>query len=278
MLFRTLFLAAAFCVIVAAARAETPLEAGYRQMYDLQFSDAHRTFEAWRGAHPEDPMGPASDAAAYLFSEFDRLHILQSEFFTHEQHFYTDHKLAPDPEVKRKFDADIDAARRLGARDSQNPNYQFAVILANGLHSDYLALIEKRYAASFQEMKSSRAMAERLLAAHPEMCDAWIAIGIENYMLSVKPLCVRWLLRLAGGETDKAVGIEKLKVTSEKGHYLAPFAKLLLAVAALRDHNTGRARTLLEGLVRDYPHNPLYAQELARLQPGAAGGMGSAFR
>jgi len=25
------------------------------------------------------------------------------------------------------------------------------MILANGLHSDYLALIEKRYAASFQE-------------------------------------------------------------------------------------------------------------------------------
>ena len=33
------------------------------------------------------------------FSEFDRLHILQSEFFTHDQHFITDHKLAPDPDV-----------------------------------------------------------------------------------------------------------------------------------------------------------------------------------
>jgi hypothetical protein len=141
-----------------------------------------------------------------------------------------------------------------------------------------MALIETRYAASFQEMKASRVLAERLLAAHPDMYDAWIAIGVENYMLSVKPLPVRWLLRLAGGETDKAVGIEKLKLTAEKGHYLAPFAKLLLAVAALRDHNTLRARTLLEGLVRDYPHNPLYAEELARLQPvAAAGGMGSAL-
>ena len=201
------------------------------------------------------------------------------EFFTHEQHFFTDHKLAPDPAVKRKFDAALDAARRLAARAPQNPDCQFATILANGLHSDYMALIETRYAASFQEMKASRILAERLLAAHPEMYDAWIAIGVENYMLSVKPLPLRWLLRLAGGETDRAVGIEKLKLAAEKGHYLAPFAKLLLAVAALRDHNTWRARTLLEGLVREYPHNPLYAQELARLQPGAAaaGGMGSAL-
>jgi len=276
---RTLILASCLCVLAAAAGAETPLEMGYRQMYDLQFADAHRTFEDWQNSHTDDPMGPASDAAAYLFGEFDRLHILQSEFFTHGQHFITDHKLAPDPAVKRKFDAALNATRRLAARAPQDPDCQFATILANGLHADYLALIEKRYSASFQEMKASRILAERLLAAHPEMCDAWVAVGVENYMLSVKPLPLRLLLRLAGGETDKALGIEKLKLASEKGHYLAPFAKLLLAVAALRDDDTWGARALLEGLVREYPHNPLYAQELARLQPTvAAGGMGSALR
>lgn len=269
------------CAAAALAHAQSAqLDAGYRQMYNLQFAEAHHSFQEWERLHPADPMGPVSDAAAFLFAEFDRLHILQSEFFIHEQHFITDHKLAPDPAVKRKLDAALDATRRLAARAPQNPDYQFAAILANGLHSDYLALIEKRYTASFQEMKASRIMAERLLATHPGMYDAWIAIGVENYMLSVKSPPLRWLLRLAGGETDKAVGIQKLKLTSEKGHYLAPFAKLLLAVAALRDHDAWRARTLLEGLVREYPHNPLYAEELARLQPAAgagAGGMGSAL-
>jgi hypothetical protein len=276
---RILILACSLCALAAAATAETPLELGYRQMYDLQFADAHRTFQGWQNTHPDDPMGPASDAAAYLFGEFDRLHILQSEFFTHEQHFMTDHKLAPDAAVKLKLDTALDAARGLAARAPQDSNCQFATILANGLRSDYLALIDKRYAASFQEMKASRVLAERLLAAHPDMYDAWIAVGVENYMLSVKPLPLRWLLRLAGGETDRALGIEKLKLASEKGHYLAPFAKLLLAVAALRDHNTEGARALLDGLVREYPHNPLYTEELARLQPAAgAGEMGSALR
>ncbi len=50
-------------------------------MYNLQFADAHRTFLEWEKSHPSDPIGPASNAAAYLFSEFDRLHVLQSEFF-----------------------------------------------------------------------------------------------------------------------------------------------------------------------------------------------------
>jgi len=61
---------------LAALHAEpTLLDAGYLQMYNLQFDQAHRTFAEWRRLHPDDPMGPASDAAAYLFTEFDRLHI-----------------------------------------------------------------------------------------------------------------------------------------------------------------------------------------------------------
>src|SRR5215472_1923070 len=92
--------------LCAAAPSTLPtlLDNGYRQMYDLRFAEAHNTFHEWEREHPADPLGPASDAAAYLFAEFDRLHILQSEFFTHDQHFITDHKLMPDPELKRQFE------------------------------------------------------------------------------------------------------------------------------------------------------------------------------
>ena len=66
--------------------------------------------------------------------------------------------------------------------------------------------------------------------------------------------------------TDRALGLEKLRVTAQKGRYLQPFARLLLAVAALRDHQTQRARELLAGLTREFPDNPLYSRELARLE------------
>jgi hypothetical protein len=264
-----LVFAIGFCALPAAADAPL-LDNGYRHMYDLQFTQAHDSFHEFERTHPADPMGPASDAAAYLFTEFDRLHILQSEFFVQEQHFYTDKKLSPDPELKHRLEQDLAAARRLAGAAPADANAQFALLLARGLESDYLALVEKRYGASFQEMKAGRQLAEQLLSAHPEYYDAWIAVGVENYMLSVKPAPVRWLLRLAGGETDRSLGIEKLRITATKGHYLKPFARLLLAVAALRDGNRKEAHDTLAGLCQEYPHNPLYAQELARLQP--AGG------
>jgi hypothetical protein len=257
----------------AAAHAADPpsLERGYNQMYNMQFDAAHRTFQEWQAAYPQDPMGPVSDAAAYLFAEFDRLHILQAEFFTHDQHFITDNKLSPDPQVKRLFKSALEATRRLAGRSPAEPNAMFASVLASGLESDYTALIEKRYGAAFQKMKAGRVMAERLLAADPTFYDAWVAIGVENYMLSLKPVVLRFLLRIGGGQTDRGVGIEKLKLTAAKGRFLAPFARLLLAVAALRDKQPARARELLTELTKQYPHNPLYRVELARLDAPPGG-------
>lgn len=268
MVHRALLVIPAICLAATQGRAEpTLLEQGYRHLYNLEFAQAHQNFQEWQRLKPNDPLGPVSDAAAYLFAEFDRLHILQTEFFTHDQHFTTDNRLVPDPELRRKFQEALQATRTVAARGPADNNARFALILSNGLESDYLALIEKRYRESLQKMKSGRTMAESLLASDPTYYDAWIAVGVENYMLSVKPAPIRWLLRMGGAETNRALGIEKLKLTAEKGHYLAPFAKLLLAVDALRQHNNQQATDLLQGLAIQYPRNPLYRQELARLEP-----------
>jgi hypothetical protein len=249
----------------ASAEPNNLLEIGYRQMYNLQFDQAHRTFADWERQHPEDPMGPASDAAAYLFTEFDRLHILQSEFFVQEAHFYTDTKLTPDAALKQKFDEALDKSLGLVGATPKDANARFALVMCHGLRSDYMALVEKRYMPSFKEMKTARAAAEQLLMAHPDYYDAWIAVGVENYMLSIKPAPIRWLLKLGGGQADKSLGIEKLKLTAEHGHYLLPFARLLLAVAALRDHDQNQARGILAALAKEFPNNKLYRDELARL-------------
>ena len=107
------------------------------------------TFQEWERLHPEDPMGPVSDAAAYLFSEFDRLHILQSEFFVHDQHFITDHKL--DARSGGETEVRSRAGQRAASSPAATPGDRERAcsppFCASGLHSDYLALIEKRYAA-----------------------------------------------------------------------------------------------------------------------------------
>jgi len=72
--------------------------------------------------------------------------------------------------------------------------------------------------------------------------------------------------RLGGAHVDKENGLDELQVTAEKEQLLKPFAKLLLAVAALRDGDFDKASSLLRALELEFPGNPLYSQELAKLK------------
>lgn len=257
------------------ARAATPdpgsLEAGFHQMYNLDFDGAHHTFSTWEGAHPEDPLGPASNAAAYLFGEFARLHILESELFVDNRKFEKRKRLDPDPDTRRAFEQELQRSEQIAnqalTRSPGDRAALFARIMVGGLRGDYMALVEKRNLAALSTIKNARLLAEKLLSEDPSYYDAYLAVGVENYLLGINSAPVRWLLRLGGAQTDKEEGLAKLRLTAEKGHYLAPYARLLLAVAALRDHDRVRARSLLGGLAQEFPQNPLYQTELDRLQP-----------
>lgn len=253
-----------------ACTASPEIELGYRQMYNLDFITAHKTFSAWQQAHPDDPMGFVSDAAAYLFSEFNRLHILEFDLFTEDNKFKSRVRLTPDSAAKLAFDHDLDRANQVAqialAKSPHDHSAMLAQILASGLRGDYVALIENHNLASLSYMKNSRSIAEKLLAEDPECYDAYLAVGAENYLLSLNSAPLRWFLRLTGAQTDKQQGIAKLKLTAEKGKYLGPYARLLLAVAALRDKDMATARTLLQQLALEFPRNDLYAKELARIR------------
>jgi hypothetical protein len=64
---------------------------------------------------------------------------------------------------------------------------------------------------------------------------------------------VRWLLRMGGLPGDKQAGIADLKLTAEHGLYLAPFARILLSIAYVRDKDRIHALELLIALHNQFP-------------------------
>jgi hypothetical protein len=253
----------------AADNSSPDLNGGFQQMYNLDFEGAHNTFKEWEQLHPEDPMGPVSNAAAYLFSEFNRLKILEFDLFTQDEAFERRPKLAPDPAIRTSFENELAKGDQLAnnkiAATPQDKQALLALVFANGLRSDYAAMVEKKNLAALNYSKASRVIAEKLLAADPSCYDAYLAVGVENYLLGLHAAPIRWLLRMDGAQTDKQEGLEKLKLTATKGQYLAPFARLLLAVAALRDKDRHTAHDLLAGLSHQFPQNDLYRKELMRI-------------
>jgi hypothetical protein len=267
-----LVFASEFCLAADLAVPPASLASGYRMMYDLNFSSAHAVFLSWQQQHPEDPLGPASDAAGLLFSELHRLGVLEAQFYEDDKSFDARKKLSPDTQLKTQFDAALDLAEQrahaLLAKDPQNRDGLLALTLSSGLKADYAALVEKRNMASLGFTKEATSHAQQLLAADPKCYDAYIATGIGKYIIGSMAAPLRWMLRLGGFVGDKNAGMEELKLTAQKGQYLAPFARILLAIAYVRDKDKPKARALLASLRDEFPDNPLFAKEISRLDSG----------
>jgi hypothetical protein len=261
-------LCSAGLVFAGAARADL-LEQGYSAMYNLNFDAAHRAFAAWQKAHPDDPMGPVSDAAAHLFFEFDRMNILRSEFLTDDKQILGGKQVHPDKSTKRAFEMDLEKSQKLSeamlARGQSTEKARLANVIRMALHANYEALIEKHQWQALNEIKEARMEADALVAKYPESVDAYLAMGVENYLLSQKAAPLRIFLRMTGAQTDKEAGLAKLRIVAEKGHYLKPYAKILLAIAALRDGNRAEAKSLLSELAAQFPANGLFKDELKKL-------------
>jgi len=245
------------------------LDRGFSLLYNLNFAEAHQLFSSWQQQHPDNPLGPACDAAGFLFSEFNRLGVLEAQFYADDQKFAARKQLTPDTTLRDRFYAALDQADiRARARLARNPKDRdalFALTMSSGLKADYAGLIEKRNLASLHYTKEATAWAEQLQAVDPDCYDAHLATGVSQYIIGSMAAPIRWLVRLGGVSGDKQKGIADLQLTAERGHYLAPFARILLAIAYVREKDKTRARELLVSLRNEFPQNPLFTQEIARL-------------
>ncbi len=267
--FLLLYLVASPLFAVTPLLSGTPLNDAYYAMYNLNFTEAHVLIQQWITAHPEDPLGPASDAAAYIFDEFDRLGVLDIQLFADDDRFTTRKPPGIDPELKKGFYDRADQADRLAdaalLRNPKDANAYYVKALTSGMRADWSSLIDRREFGAYRYSELASKYAKQALALNPTLYDANLAVGIENYMLSLKAAPIRWFLGMTGAGTSKEEGVRLLKLTAEQGHYLAPFAKLMLAVGELRDGRIQQGKAILIGLSQEFPKNTQYQRQIARL-------------
>ncbi len=255
--------------VVPAPHAALILESGFRDLYRLDFHSAREQFQNYQKEQPADPLGKAAEAASYLYEEFDAKGVLTSKFFLDDDRFLggiegdaaNNHNAAF---LKANAQARAAAKARLKV-DPQDPQALLAITMADGMESNYDELIEKKQMPALSLMRQAEAEAKTLLAIDPSASDAYVALGTSNYVIGSLPAYKKMFLWFGGIHGDKDRGMAELQIAADQGHFLRPFAKILLALASEREHQNGRARVLLTQLNKEFPENPLFTHELALL-------------
>ncbi len=255
---------------LAQTRDPASLDRGYRLLYNLDFRGAEAEFSSFQNANPDNPLGPVSEAASCVFSELNRLGILESRFFTADSAFRSRSELKPDPVVAARFNAALSNTDLLiNKRLAENPRDRdalFARTLAAGLRADYTSLIEDRNIVALKFTREATTSAAQLLEIYPDYYDAYVATGISEYLIGSLSAPVRLVVRLGGYSGSRSQGIQHMQLAAERGRYLAPFARILLAIAYVREKRKDEAERVLSQLQIEFPANPLFTKELARLE------------
>ena len=256
------------CRLTHAQNVDSALDMSFRDMYNLQFSDAFQKADQAKAEDKTDPMPWVAQASAVLFREFDRLQILRSDLFVSDAAFSARPAYTWKVDSNKEFESALANAEKLAsdrlAHDKNDERGLFALALVNGLRANDAALITKRNLTSLSYTKNGNTFAEKLLSLAPHYYDAYLATGMSEYIIGTKPAPVRWILRLGGLKGDEERGVKELTLVAERGRYLGPFAKILLAFNDLRHQNKAEARRKFAALHDQFPANPLYVQEMAK--------------
>jgi hypothetical protein len=253
-----------------SAFTEVPvLKEGFRLLYVQKYPEARIKFSTWTVEHPDDPFGFVATAASYLFEEFYRQSVLTSDFFLDDKKFLRGIEGKPDPERLKNFDAQLAQARKLAnarlSKDKNDAAGLFALTMAAGMESNSDSILQKKHLDGLKRMKEANEHAKLLLAQRPDANDAWVAPGSADYIIGCLSGGTRMVLWFGGIHGDKKLGMELVAKTAEKGRYLEPFAKVLLALAARREKQGALAEKLLHELTEEFPDSPLFAAEYAKV-------------
>jgi tetratricopeptide (TPR) repeat protein len=265
----------AFCQSITCAQGKGPaftsipeLEQGYRLLYQQEFPQAREVFQKWADQHPNEPFGQVSIAATFLFEEFFLQNVLTSDYFLDDKRFLGGITGTPDPGRIKSFEDACGRARTIAGQrlksQSKDPEGLYALTLCAGMQSDADSMLLKKHYDALKHLKEANANAELLLRDHPDAYDAYVAPGIAYYVIGSLSSSARFVLWFGGIHGDKQLGMSQVQKTADNGHYLKPFAQILLALSARREKEDALAQKNLKALTEEFPGNAVYNSEYAK--------------
>jgi hypothetical protein len=163
------------------------LENGFRSLYELNFTVARANFVSYQQKNPADAMGAAAEAASYLYEQFNAKGIFSSSFFLNDDKFLHGADGTAAENCNTPFLTANNRARAMAKQtlktEPHNAHALLVLTLADGMESDYDAMIVKKQIAGLGMMRQAEAEAAKLLAVDPDAGDAYLALGASNYVI-----------------------------------------------------------------------------------------------
>lgn len=278
-LFLILFAAAASAADVHtnALNRDALVREAYVHYYNLDYQGAIERFQRVRAEHPGDPQATALLLNAEVFQELYRLDLLDTTFYANDGFLTGRHATEEDPKARdRIFSLADEAVKEADARVAKNPNdvdALFARAWTRSLKCTYVAMVERGFGAGFRLATKAKDDAAKVLQIDPQYVDAKLVTGVYEYVVGALPWPFKFMIGFAGITGSKSRGLQMLTDDGNRGVITSVEACTAMALFLRREAKYNEAIQVVQGLIRQYPHDFLFRLEEANLRKDAGQGM-----
>ncbi len=248
---------------------------GFEHFYSLEYDQAIQDFQkAWE-ARPDEPKAINHLLEARLFQQLYQYNALDTRLYT-KQRFLTSKQVPIEPATKKQLLAL--AERAMMASDKRlksNPKDVQALYcrgVTEGLRSTYLTIVEHSFWAALHSALAARHDHEEVLKLQPGFHDAETVVGAHNYVVGSLSVPAKAMAGIAGIRGDKNKGLEMLAEAGNSGGETSTDARVTLGLFLRREQRYQEAIDVIRSLIREHPHNFLFALEEGNLLRDAGRG------
>jgi tetratricopeptide (TPR) repeat protein len=266
-------------VLLAAAALAFGAPPDYRQsadnhFFNLEYEAAIQDYTKLIEENPNDALAYNGLASAQLYQELHRLGLLESSALRGDNEFLRQQRPPADPQTKARFEDTLVRGRRVAeallSRDRQTALYALGNNYA--LRGNYEFMVDKSWFSALRNGSKARDYCEQLRKLNPNFVDAYLVLGVHEYVLGSLPTPVKVLAALGGMRGNKEKGQALVGRVATEGRLARHEARILLALLYRREKRPLDAARLLEGLLADFPRNYVLGLELASMYLDAGQG------
>lgn len=244
-------------------------EEGFAHIRNLDYDEAEQTFSRLEVQYPAHPAPPLYRATVVWLRELFERAELDLDRFVSPAYFTRTPQRPMDPGRRQAFERFIQEcqARAHAVLDGSagHADARYFLSASYGLQAAFTFTIDRSALQALKHGKAAYREQRALVDEHPEYYDAYVGVGLYEYVVASLPWYVKWLAALTGHHGSKERGMGYLRLATEKGRYVADDARVLLMVIFVRERRYEEALAVAQGLGAKFPRNYLFRLNQAQI-------------
>lgn len=242
---------------------------GYDRFYNLDFDGALKDFNQVSEQHPQDPMAWNYVLVVTIFRELYHQDLLDTTYYAHDSFLFNKRQISIPKQARDQINSLTDKVTGMcDQRINQNPtdkNALFARGYARGMHASFITLADHSFSAAAHQGYQARNDSEAVLKIDPQYADANMAVGIQQFAVATLPRFLRIMVGMFGVGGSKERGLALLRTSADHGVVTSVESRTALSLFLRHDGRYPEALQVQRSLTQQYPHNFLFALEVANL-------------